>query len=317
MMFTISPLLALIALRRHPAVGVVTAPDRQAVAEAVHRAVEAHRRAQRAHRGVVHRAPAGEGVRPAGGVGGGVPRAATSELYEASSGAQFVSGLIMPSMMFLSNLSYVVIAVVGGLRITSGTMTLGEVQAFIQYSRQFTQPLTQVASMANLHAVRGRVGRAGVRAARRRGAGAGPGGRDAARRTRRGRVEFEHVSFSYRPEQPLIEDLSLVAEPGQTVAIVGPDRCRQDHAREPDHAVLRAGRRPDHARRRGHHGVAAARTCGRRSAWCCRTPGCSAAPSATTSPTASRARPRRRSSRPRRRPTSTVSSAPCPTATTR
>jgi ATP-binding cassette, subfamily B, multidrug efflux pump len=142
-------------------------------------------------------------------------------LYEASSGAQFISGLIMPSMMFLSNISYVVIAVVGGLRITSGSMSLGEVTAFIQYSRQFTQPLTQVASMANLL-------QSGVASAERvfellDADEQDPDPADASLpATRRGRVEFEHVSFSYRPEQPLIEDLSLVAEPGQTVAIVGP-----------------------------------------------------------------------------------------------
>jgi ATP-binding cassette, subfamily B, multidrug efflux pump len=143
------------------------------------------------------------------------------ELYEAARGAQFISGLIMPSMMFLSNLSYVVVAVIGGLRITSGTMSLGEVQAFIQYSRQFTQPLTQVASMANLM-------QSGVASAERvfELLDAEEQSADPADATlpadRRGRVEFEHVSFSYRPEQPLIEDLSLVAEPGQTVAIVGP-----------------------------------------------------------------------------------------------
>jgi len=143
------------------------------------------------------------------------------ELYEAARGAQFISGLIMPAMTFLSNLSYVIVAVVGGLRITSGAMSLGEVQAFIQYSRQFTQPLTQVASMANLM-------QSGVASAERvfelldaEEQSADPA--DAALPAdRRGRVEFEHVSFSYRPEQPLIEDLSLVAEPGQTVAIVGP-----------------------------------------------------------------------------------------------
>ncbi|MCE6998101.1 ABC transporter ATP-binding protein/permease [Saccharothrix sp. S26] len=143
------------------------------------------------------------------------------ELLGSAMGAQFVSGLIMPMMMFLSNVSYVAVAVVGGLRITSGAMTLGEVQAFIQYSRQFTQPLTQVASMANLM-------QSGVASAERvfELLDAEEQEPDPAQATlpaqRRGRVEFEHVSFSYRPEQPLIEDLSLVAEPGQTVAIVGP-----------------------------------------------------------------------------------------------
>ena len=148
-------------------------------------------------------------------------RRRNDELYGSASSAQFISGLIMPSMMFLSNLSYVVVAVVGGLRITSGAMTLGEVQAFIQYSRQFTQPLTQVASMANLM-------QSGVASAERvfelldaEEQSADPADAQLPAE-RRGRVAFEHVSFSYRPEQPLIEDLSLVAEPGQTVAIVGP-----------------------------------------------------------------------------------------------
>jgi ATP-binding cassette subfamily B multidrug efflux pump len=149
-------------------------------------------------------------------------RRRNDELFESAQGAQFISGLIMPAMMFLSNLSYVVVAVVGGLRITSGAMTLGEVQAFIQYSRQFTQPLTQVASMANLM-------QSGVASAERvfelldaDEQEPDPEGDPAAAPHRRGRVEFEDVSFAYRPEQPLIEHLSLVAEPGQTVAIVGP-----------------------------------------------------------------------------------------------
>jgi ATP-binding cassette subfamily B multidrug efflux pump len=143
------------------------------------------------------------------------------ELYESSFGAQFISGVIQPSMMFLGNLNYVVIAVVGGLRVASGSLSLGDVQAFIQYSRQFTMPLTQLASMAN-------VLQSGVASAERvfelldaeeeveddiEPLEAGPA---------RGRVEFDRVSFSYDPARPLIQDLSLVAEPGQTVAIVGP-----------------------------------------------------------------------------------------------
>jgi ATP-binding cassette subfamily B multidrug efflux pump len=144
------------------------------------------------------------------------------DLFGSALGAQFISGLIMPAMMFLSNISYVVVAVVGGLRITSGAMSLGEVQAFIQYSRQFTQPLTQVASMANLM-------QSGVASAERifellDAEEQEPDSRDSTPvpTERRGRVEFADVSFAYRPEQPLIEHLSLVAEPGQTVAIVGP-----------------------------------------------------------------------------------------------
>jgi ATP-binding cassette, subfamily B, multidrug efflux pump len=142
------------------------------------------------------------------------------ELFKASFGAQFVSGLIMPMMMFIGNINYVVIAVLGGLRVASGSMSLGDVQAFIQYSRQFTQPLTQVASMVNLL-------QSGVASAERvfelldaeeepveQAEPLAVGGR--------GEVAFEHVSFRYEPDRPLIEDLSLVATPGQTVAIVGP-----------------------------------------------------------------------------------------------
>jgi ATP-binding cassette subfamily B protein len=115
----------------------------------------------------------------------------------------------------------VLIAVIGGLRVASGTISLGDVQAFIQYSRQFTQPLTQVASMANLL-------QSGVASAERvfelldepeQSPDPEPLSRPP---VAKGRVEFEHVSFSYDPEVPLIQDLSLVAAPGHTVAIVGP-----------------------------------------------------------------------------------------------
>ena len=111
--------------------------------------------------------------------------------------------------------------VIGGLRVASGTMSLGDVQAFIQYSREFTQPLTQVASMANL-LQSGVASAERVFAARRAGADAQPPGCRWSRRCRDGRVAFEHVSFRYLPDEPLIDNLSLVAEPGHTVAIVGP-----------------------------------------------------------------------------------------------
>ncbi|RNL66185.1 ABC transporter ATP-binding protein [Nocardioides marmoriginsengisoli] len=144
------------------------------------------------------------------------------ELYKASFSAQFVSGLIMPIMMFIGNLNYVIVAVLGGLRVASGSLSLGEVQAFIQYTRQFTQPLSQVASMANLM-------QSGVASAERvfelldapeeplegSTAPVDPS-------LRRGEVRFENVTFSYHPDKPLIGDLSLVADPGHTVAIVGP-----------------------------------------------------------------------------------------------
>ncbi len=141
-------------------------------------------------------------------------------LFRAGFRAQFISGIIMPAIMFLGNLNYVAIAVVGGLRVASGSLSLGEVQAFIQYSRQFTQPLTQIGSMVNLL-------QSGVASAERifeildaeeeetdpANASGSAGG---------GRVEFRDVSFRYDAERPLIENLSFVAEPGRMVAIVGP-----------------------------------------------------------------------------------------------
>ncbi|WP_127501752.1 ABC transporter ATP-binding protein [Actinoplanes solisilvae] len=142
------------------------------------------------------------------------------KLYASSFRAQFISGLIQPAMMFISNLNYVLVAVVGGLRVASGALSLGEVQAFIQYSRQFSQPLTQVASMANLI-------QSGVASAERvfallhapeQSAEPSP----VALGNVRGEVAFEDVSFRYVPDKPLIEHLSLDVTPGQTVAVVGP-----------------------------------------------------------------------------------------------
>lgn len=144
-----------------------------------------------------------------------------AELFSASFGAQFISGLIMPALTFIGNLVYVGIAVVGGLQVASGAMQLGDVQAFIQYSRQFTQPLAQLGSMANLL-------QSGVASAERVFAlldteeqSADPEPSAVPEKTR-GRLVFENISFSYSADKPLIQDLSLVAEPGQSVAIVGP-----------------------------------------------------------------------------------------------
>jgi len=142
-------------------------------------------------------------------------------LFNASYRAQFISGTIQPVMMFMSNLNYVLVAVVGGLLIAGGSLTLGAVTAFIQYSRQFSQPLTQVASMANLL-------QSSVASAERVFAllDAREQDPDAAEPARpasvTGRVEFQDVSFRYAADRPLIEHVSLTVEPGQTVAIVGP-----------------------------------------------------------------------------------------------
>jgi len=146
-------------------------------------------------------------------------------LYEASFRAQFLSGIIMPAMAFLGNVNYVVIAAVGGYRVATGAISLGDVQAFIQYSRQFTMPITQLAGQLNLL-------QSGLASAERVFeflgaqeetpdvlnsppplAGEGQGG---------GSVELEHVSFRYEPEKPLITDFNLEVQPGRTIAIVGP-----------------------------------------------------------------------------------------------
>jgi ATP-binding cassette subfamily B protein len=146
-------------------------------------------------------------------------------LFTAAFKAQFVSGVIQPLMMFVSNLNYVLVAVIGAVRVSTGSLTIGDVQAFIQYSRQFTQPLTQIASMVNLL-------QSGMASAERVLAlldteperpDVGPDGGPPLepRRPVRGRVELQDVAFSYT-DAPLIEGLDLVAEPGSTVAIVGP-----------------------------------------------------------------------------------------------
>jgi ATP-binding cassette subfamily B protein len=147
-------------------------------------------------------------------------RAKNEELFAAAFGAQFISGIIMPVMFFVGNLNYVIIAVVGGLMVTGGALTIGAVQAFIQYSRMFTQPITSLASMANLL-------QSGVASAERvfEVLDAEEETADVAGELPtpvRGRVVFEDIAFSYTPDKPLITDLSLVAEPGSTVAIVGP-----------------------------------------------------------------------------------------------
>jgi ATP-binding cassette, subfamily B, multidrug efflux pump len=149
-------------------------------------------------------------------------RDTNEQMYRASFGAQFISGSIQPLMVMIGNLNYVAIAVIGGVRVASGALSIGDIQAFIQYSRQFAQPIQMLASMANLF-------QSGLASAERvfefldapeetpdesaatKIVASGPAGR----------VSFENVWFSYDPKRPLIHDLSLVAEPGQTVAIVG------------------------------------------------------------------------------------------------
>jgi ATP-binding cassette, subfamily B, multidrug efflux pump len=143
------------------------------------------------------------------------------KLYEASRKAQFISGIIMPAMNWISNLNYVAVAVIGGLRVASGQMSLGDVQAFIQYSRQFTFPIVQTASIMNvLQSAAASAERVFelLDAEEQVPETTTP----VVLHDAQGRVVFDDVSFSYSPDQPLIEHLDLTVEPGQTVAIVGP-----------------------------------------------------------------------------------------------
>ncbi len=220
MMFVISPVLALVVLITVPVsmalAGLVMRRSRSRFIEQWRSTGALNARIEEAFSGHTLVKVFGQGPRA---------RAAFDEqnekLYESSQDAQFLSGLIMPIMTFIGNLNYVIIAVLGGLRIASGAMSLGDVQAFIQYSRQFGHPISQLASMVNLL-------QSGVASAERvfelldateeisdREFGLVP-------ERAVGRVEFETVSFRYDDDQPLIENLSLSVEPGQTVAIVGP-----------------------------------------------------------------------------------------------
>jgi ATP-binding cassette, subfamily B, multidrug efflux pump len=143
------------------------------------------------------------------------------KLYQASFKAQFISSIIWPAMLFIGNLQYVAIAVVGGLRVATGTMSLGDVQAFIQYSQQFSQPITQTASVANVlqsaMASTERVFELLDEAEQ----SADPS-RPVVLRHVTGHIELKNVSFRYLPDVPLIDDLNVDVQPGQTVAIVGP-----------------------------------------------------------------------------------------------
>jgi ABC-type multidrug transport system fused ATPase/permease subunit len=146
-------------------------------------------------------------------------RRLNDDVYRASFGAQFFSGLVAPATGFIGNVGYAAVAVVGGLQVATGQITLGSIQAFIQYLRQFNAPVSQVAGMYNTL-------QSGVASAERvfdlLDEPEEPPDPEGTLPEAGGRVEFEHVNFAYRPGTPVIHDLSLVAEPGSTVAIVGP-----------------------------------------------------------------------------------------------
>ena len=220
MMLTISPILALVSLLAVPASLVVTV--------AIIRRSQPQFVAQWASTGTlnghVEEMHTGHAIVKAFGRQREAIETFDAEnerLYEASYRAQFISGIIQPAMSFISNLNYVAIAVIGGLRVAAGQMTLGDVVAFIQYSRQFTFPIIQTASIVNvLQSAAASAERVfelldepeevpGPVVPARPGAV-------------RGAVAFEGISFRYEPDQPLIDDLSLAVDGGRTVAIVGP-----------------------------------------------------------------------------------------------
>jgi ATP-binding cassette subfamily B protein len=223
MMFWISPLLA--------AVSVVTIPVALAVTATIAKRSQKHFndqwRSTGTLNGIVEETHTGHELVQVFGRGDATIaafEAQNTSLYAASFRAQFLSGIIQPSMQFVANINYVAIAVIGGYRVASGLLSLGAVTAFIQYSRQFTMPITQIASQMNML-------QSGVASAERvfefldadeeapevvseRGARPFDGAGVA--------VRLEHVSFRYEPDKPLIEDFSLDVAEGQTIAIVGP-----------------------------------------------------------------------------------------------
>ena len=220
MMFSISPILACVSLVVIPFSLVLT----RVVAARSRKRFASQWRHTGELNALVEESITGHAIVKAFGKQGEVEarfRDTNDKMFEASASAQFFSGSMQPMMMFVGNLNFIIVAVFGGLRVASGQMSIGDVQAFIQYSRQLQMPLSQVASMFNVF-------QSGIASAERvfDFLDAEEEIPDAAVEPLtgepRGRVAFEDVSFSYSPDRPLISELDLVAEPGQTVAIVGP-----------------------------------------------------------------------------------------------
>ncbi len=243
-------------------------------------------------------------------------RADNDKLYEASFSAQFMANLIQPVTIFMGNIQYVLIAVVGGLQISSGAINVGDLQAMIQYARQFAQPLTNLASMAATF-------QSGIASLERvlqllDAEEQSPEQEvDGEPAPVAGRVVFEDVHFAYDPDKPLITGLNVVAEPGETVAIVGPTGAGKTTLVNLIMRFYELDSGSDHTRRSRHLRASRATSSAPTSAWCCRTPGCSAARSATTCATAIRMPPTSRCTRPLGSRTSIDSCAPSPTGTTR
>ena len=219
MMFTISPLLAVVALTTVP----VSVFGMRSIAKRARPRFMAQWRSTGQLNAQIEETFTAHNVVKAFGRQHEVEerfRQTNDELFEASFGAQFMSSLMQPLTMFMGNIQYVLVAVVGGLRVASGAITVGDIQAFIQYSRNFAMPLTQLASTMNVF-------QSGIASFERvieflDADEQSPEPVGVELPEVQGRVEFCDVTFSYDPDRQLIESLSLLAEPGQTVAIVGP-----------------------------------------------------------------------------------------------
>ena len=220
MMFTISPLLAVVALVTVP----ISIYGMRVVARRARPRFMAQWRSTGHLNAQIEETFTGHAVVKAFGRQPEVEerfRATNDELYESSFGAQFMSSLMQPFTMFMGNVQYAIVAIVGGLRVAAGAITIGDIQAFIQYSRNFSMPLTQLASTMNVF-------QSGIASFERviefldaEEQSAEPVDSRPLDEVQ-GRVEFRDVTFAYDPNRPLIEGLNLLAEPGQTVAIVGP-----------------------------------------------------------------------------------------------
>lgn len=220
MMLTISPVMTLIALVTLPASAVIT----QVIAKRSQSHFIAQARSLGELNGHIEEMYTGHKIVKAFGREEASAQRfeeINAKLYDAGYRANFVSGIIMPVLNFVNNIGYVLICVVGGLFVAHNRMNIGDVQAFISYMRQFTQPIVQTANIANVLqstiASAERVFEILDEQEEEKDADA-----VAAADSVQGTVRFEHVSFGYKADAPLIEDMNIEVMPGQTVAIVGP-----------------------------------------------------------------------------------------------
>jgi ATP-binding cassette subfamily B protein len=218
LMFTISPLLAVVALTTVP----VSVWGMRAVAKRARPKFIAQWKHTGALNAQIEETFTGHAIVKSFGRQREVEqqfRDTNDELYEASFGAQFMSSLMQPWTMFLGNIQYVIVAVVGGLRVASGAISVGDIQAFIQYVNQFNQPIVQIANSASILQS---TAAAAERVFEFLAEEEEIPNKESVASPSSGTVEFDHVHFGYEPDKVVIEDFTASAAPGQRVAIVGP-----------------------------------------------------------------------------------------------